>query len=295
VGSAETLAGYDGGSAVTTAAAKVKDADAAAITTAASKLSTAATNISSYSGEVAGGVTTLDAAWEGPDADAFVAYMNRFKTAGSDIGTAMSNAATALTDAANAITAARSYISTRCDQALTEIRSWSDSHPTATEEEFDAMTRGVCSGAAGDIETHLQGTEQTLSASLRTINASKAPASKFSALPQPDTQPFTPQVGEPVEWTESPEPTTNPAKADNPPPPQQTSSHSGGSGSSGGGGSSHGGGGGGGGGGGLGSSGGPPAGGPPPGNVQEWIESGRSSSTSRAAIPRQSTTGTVCP
>lgn len=269
MGSADTLAGYDGGSAVTTAVAKIKDADASAVTTTASKLSMAGTNVSTYGGEVAGSVTTLDAAWEGPDADAFVGYMNRFKTAGTDIGTAMTNAADALNDVAEAITGAKTYISTRCDQALTAIRTWSDSHPDATEDEFDAMTRGVCSDAAGDINTHLEGTEQTLSAALRTINTSKSPATKYSALQQPNTQPFTPQVGEPVEWTETPERTTNPA---NNQPAQQTSSHSSGSDSSGGGGSSGGGSGGGGGGGGLGPSGGPPAGGPPPGNVQEWIK-----------------------
>jgi WXG100 family type VII secretion target len=270
VGSAETLAGYAGGGVVTTAVAKVKDADAAAITTAATKLTMASTSVSNYSGAVAGSVTTLDAAWEGDSADAFVTYMNKFKKAGTDIGTALSEAGTALTNAANAITAAKGYISTRCDQALTDIRTWSTNHPTATPDEFDAMTRGVCSDVAGDINTHLEGTEQTLSASLRTINTSKSPATKFSTLPQPNEQPFTPQPGQSIEWIETPEPTTTPSNATNTnqQPAQQTSNNSGGSGSSGG--SS--GGGGGGGGGGLGPSGGPPAGGPPPGNVQEWIK-----------------------
>jgi WXG100 family type VII secretion target len=268
VGSAETLAGYVGGGAVTTAVAKVKDADAEAITTAATRLSTAASNVSSYSGEVAGSVTTLDAAWEGSSADEFVDYMNRFKTAGSDIGTAMSNAATALTNAATAITGAKSYISTRCDQALSDIRTWSDTHPHATPEEFDAMTSGVCSGAAADIDTHLEGTEQALSSALTTVNASKSPTTRFSTLPQPNTQPFTPQPGQPIAWTETPPPPTNPANTDTTTPPaQQTNTGGSGSSSSGGGSSGSGGGGG-----GLGPSGGPPAGGPPPGNVQEWIK-----------------------
>jgi len=274
VGAAEQLAGYDGGSAVTTAVAKVKDADAAEITAAATRLSTAATNLSTDAGAVAGSVTTFDAAWEGRSADEFVAYMNKFKTAGADIGTAMSNAATALTNAAGAITAAKAYISTRCDQGLGDIRTWSGNHPKATLDEFNAMTRGVCSGVASDIDTHLKGTEETLAASLRTVNTSKSPANLFSKLPQPNTQPFTPQSGQAIEWIETPEKkeTTAPASATTTtnPPAQQTASHSGG-GSSGGGG---GGGGhsGGGGGGGMGSSGGPPAGGPPPGNVQDWIK-----------------------
>ncbi|MFL6122438.1 transglycosylase SLT domain-containing protein [Actinophytocola sp.] len=271
MGSAETLAGYAGGGAVTTAVAKIKDADASAVTTAASKLSMAATNVSTYSGEVTGAVTKLDEAWEGASADQFVAYMNKFKTAGSDVGTAMSNAATALTNVANAITGAKSYISTRCDQALTEIRNWTTNNPKASTADFDAMTTRVCKSAAGDIDTHLNGTEETFSAALKTINASKSPASRFTSLPQPNTQPFVPQPGQPIDWKETPEPQTAPANANatqTQRPIQQTASHSGGS--------SHGGGGGGGGGyhggGGLGSSGGPPAGGPPPGNVQEWIK-----------------------
>lgn len=268
MGSADTLAGYAGGEAVATAAAKVKDADTEAITSAATRLSTAATNASTYSGEVAGGVTKLDEAWEGRSADEFVAYMNKFKTAGADIGTAMTDASTALTNVATALTGAKSYISTRCDQALTDISTWTTNHPDATPEEFDAMTRRVCSAAASDINTHLEGTEQTLSASLGTINGSKSPASKFSTLSQPNTQPFTPQSGQPIEWNETPPQTTNPSSSENgnQQPAQSNSSQS-----SSGSGDSGGGSGGGGGGGGLGSSGGPPAGGPPPGNVQEWI------------------------
>jgi WXG100 family type VII secretion target len=268
VGSADTLAGYAGGEAVATAAAKVKDADTEAITSAATRLSTAATNLSSYSGEVAGGVTKLDEAWEGRSADEFVAYMTKFKTAGTDIGTAMTDASSALTNVATALTGAKSYVSSRCDQALTDISTWITNHPDATPEEFDAMTTRVCSDAAADIDTHLEGTEQTLSAALGTINGSKSPASTFSALSQPNTQPFTPQSGQPIEWNATPPQTTNPSSAESTgngnQQSSQSSSSSSGSGDSGGGG-------GGGGGGGLGSSGGPPAGGPPPGNVQEWI------------------------
>ena len=48
------------------------------------------------------GMITYEA-WEGRSADEFVAYMNKFKTAGTDIGTAMTNASTALTNVATAL------------------------------------------------------------------------------------------------------------------------------------------------------------------------------------------------
>ncbi|MCA1655008.1 MAG: transglycosylase SLT domain-containing protein [Pseudonocardiaceae bacterium] len=254
MGSADTLAGYAGGEAVASAAAKVKDADQETITAAATRLSKAASAASTYGGAVAGGVTSLDEAWEGASADAFVGYMNKFRTAGVDIGTALTNAATALTNVATALAGAKTYVSTRCDQALTDITSWVDAHPQATQEQFDAMTRDRCSAVATDIDTHLQSTESTLASALTTINASKSPATRFSTLPQPSTQPFTPRSGQPVEWLETPPPETRPepesrsAPAGTDQPAQQTSNS-----------------------GGMGSSGGPPAGGPPPGNVQEWI------------------------
>ncbi|MGH3880824.1 MAG: transglycosylase SLT domain-containing protein [Actinophytocola sp.] len=276
---ADTLAGYAGGEAVATAAAKVADADPATITDAATRLSDAATDSGTYGGEVAGGVTQLDAAWEGSSADAFVAYMGTFAKAGTDVGTAMTDAATALGDAADALDAAKHNVANRCEQALSEIRTWRRDNPHATQPQIDEYTEGICGDVAGDIDRHLQGTEQTLAAALGTVNGAKTPASKFSALAEPNSQPFTPQPGQTVQWTPTPERQTAPAGADgNQAPPANAAagpgSSGGGSAGGGGGGGESGGGGSGGGGGATyagPSSGGPPAGGPPPGNVQEWI------------------------
>ena len=262
---AESLAGYPGGDAVATAANKVANADPAAITSVATRLTTAAGNIGTYGGEVAGGVTGLDAAWEGTSADGFVAYMGRFATAGTDISTAMSDAATALTGAAEAIDAARTYVSTRCEQGLTDIRNWRRDNPQLPPQVFDNVCRSICEGVAGDIDTHLEGTEQTLAAAVTAVNAAKAPATTYSALAQPDTQPFTPRSGQPIEWIPTPPAETKPAGTDQGGQQQSSSSSSGssnGSSSSNGSGNSSFAGP---------SSGGPPAG-PPPGNVQEWIK-----------------------
>jgi WXG100 family type VII secretion target len=270
------LAGYAGGGKVVAVANKVVNANPGAITAAATRLSTAATNAGTDGGEVAKAVTNLDAAWEGSSADQFVAYMGRFAKAGTDIGTSMTQAADALTKVAEAITSAQSYVSTRSDQALTEIRNWIRRNPDATQEQLDSFTEGVCGEAATDIGKQLDGTEATLASAATALKSAATPASTFSAMPDPNTQPFTPQPGVSIQWTPTPPKTsTAPASADTTtgqnttPPPQTGSGSQGGSGSGGGGGSAfHGGGGG----GGLGPSGGPPAGGPPPGNVQEWIK-----------------------
>jgi len=273
VGAAEELAGYAGGEAVTAAAAKVANADSGAITEAATRLSTAAENGGTYAGEVNKGVTSLDAAWEGSSADAFVAYMGTFAKAGTDIGTGMSDAATALGDVAEAIDTAKQFVSTRCDQALREIRAWLGSHPQATQAQLDEHTEGICSEVAGDIDKHLTGTEQTLAAALGKVQGAQKPGSTFSALAEPDSQPFTPHPGQAVQWTPTPEQQTTPAgtgQHNGTPHTNNATGSTGSTGSGGGGGGESGGGGG-------GSSysgpmsGGPPAGGPPPGNVQEWI------------------------
>jgi uncharacterized protein YukE len=265
VSAAESLAGYPGGDAVATAAGKVANADSEAITSAATRLTTAAGNIGTYGGEVAGGVTGLDAAWEGTSADGFVAYMGRFATAGTDVSTSMTEAATALTSAAEAIDTAKTYVSTRCEQGLTEIRNWRRDNPTIPQEVYDSVCRRVCGEVAGDIDSHLEGTEQTLASAVTAVNGAKSPATTYSGLAQPDTQPFTPQSGQPIEWIPTPPAETSPAGTDQggqqQSGQQQSSGSSNGSSNGNGSGGSYAGP----------SSGGPPAG-PPPGNVQEWIK-----------------------
>ncbi|HEV2782011.1 MAG TPA: transglycosylase SLT domain-containing protein [Actinophytocola sp.] len=267
------LAQYAGGDAVVAEANKVENANPGAITSAATRLSTAATNAGTHGTEVANAVRGLDDAWQGASADQFVAYMDRFARAGTDIGTAMTQAAEALNGVAEAINSAKTYVSGRCDQGLTEIRNWIRQNSDADQASLDAFTREVCGGVAADIRTHLQGTEATLASAVGVLTGAKTPASTFSSMPDPNTQPFTPQPGQPIEWTPVPpsETGTQPAAADGQNGNRSGAATSGtGGGHSGGGGSGSGGGGGGG-GGGLGPSGGPPAGGPPPGNVQEWI------------------------
>jgi uncharacterized protein YukE len=266
VSAASDLGQYAGGAAVVAEANKVENANPGAISEAATRLSTAATNAATNSTEVGKAVSSLDAAWEGTSADQFVAYMTQFGKAGADIGTSMTQAADALTKVADAITSAQTYISGRCDQALTEIRDWIRRNNDADQSQIDAFTTDVCGDVATDLRTHLQTTEAALASAATTLAAAKTPASTFSAMADPDTQPFTPHPGQQVEWTPTPPGETQPSGTDTTGQTQQPATSSGGSG---GGGNGTGGGGG---TGGMGSSGGPPAGGPPPGKVQEWIK-----------------------
>jgi uncharacterized protein YukE len=277
VSAAGELATYAGGDLVTAEASKVENSDPGSITGLAIRLDTAAIKTDTNTGAVGKAVRGLDAAWEGTSADQFVAYMARFGKAGTDAGSAITQAYGALDKVAEALTSAKSYVQTRCDQALSEINTWIRNHKDADQAELDAYTKGVCGEVAGDLRKHLDGTEAVLSAAAGTLTSAASPASTFSSIPDPNTQPFTPQPGQRIEWTPTPPSQTTPSGgADNPPPGSGSNGTGGGPSGGGGGGASGGGstggGGGGGGGGSLGSSGGPPAGGPPPGNVQEWIK-----------------------
>ena len=258
---AEELAGYPGGGAVAAQARKIEHADGAALTQAAQRLGTGAGNAATNGTEVGNAVRQLDAAWEGASADQFVAYMDSFTKASTDVGDAMNKAAAAVNKAATAIDDAKHFVSTRCEQALGEIKSILAANAAAEQSTVDALVRPICAEAASDIERKLTETDNALRTAASEITTAGTPASRFSAIAEPGAQPFTPGPGKKVEWSPTPkDQATTPASADT---GTGTGAGAGGSGSHGGGSA---------GGGGLGSSGGPPAGGTPPGNVQDWIQ-----------------------
>jgi WXG100 family type VII secretion target len=265
---AQELAQFAGGAEVAAEAGKIENANPGAITDAATRLSTAATNTTNNTGEVATAVTALDNAWQGASADQFVAYMARFSKAGADIGQSMTQAADALKQVADAIDGAKAAIARTCDDALRDIKTWIRDHAGADKAAIDDYARGVNSAALTDVQNKLNEADSALSSAAGVIKGATTPASTFKSMQDPTTQPFVPHPGQPVEWAATPPPETKPSGTEGQNGQPSNSSSGTGNGSSSGSGS----GGGGHSGGGLGPSGGPPAGGPPPGNVQEWIK-----------------------
>ncbi|TCO64888.1 type VII secretion system (Wss) protein ESAT-6 [Actinocrispum wychmicini] len=257
------------------AAKKIENANSGAVAAAAQRLTKAASDIGPIGTNVSDAVKALDDAWQGASADQFVAYMGRFSAASTSAGESLTKAGSALTKVAAAIEDAQHFVSTRCEQVVTEVNRWLQQNPQHTDAQYTAAVTPVTSAAATDIENKLKETEEVLRSAAADIQAAAQPGARFTDIPDPGTQPYVPAPGTQVQW----DPT--PAKQ-----PQQTSTQSaaaptsagdgdgGGSGSGGGhkgASGGHSGGGGGGGGGGMGSSGGPPAG-PVPGNVQDWIK-----------------------
>ncbi|TDP97987.1 CHAP domain-containing protein [Labedaea rhizosphaerae] len=140
----------------------------------------------------------VDGAWDGASADSFVNYMSTFATAGHSVSDALTNVANDLRNAGTAIEGARDVLEGIFANLVTEVQSLqgqSDEDPTdkineaveryrpQVEEQVNAAN-GVLTNVATAVTGRL--TELT---------------SKFSELGDPDTSPFTPGGGRPMEWT----------------------------------------------------------------------------------------------
>ncbi|GLZ37598.1 transglycosylase SLT domain-containing protein [Actinokineospora sp. NBRC 105648] len=262
-------------------ATKVYKAQPAAIGDLGAKFTTAGTASTEAAGKLDGSVKQLDGAWQGTSADGFVAYMGTFAKAETSLNEALTAAANDLKTAATGIQGARDALEGIFGELYDNAQGWLNAHTDATADEKRAYVDGLASGYRGRVTEQIDNAERAVSTAVSALNGRAGAISpKFSAIPDPNTQAFTPAPGKKIDWTPTPAGSTAPAtaepKAQSPadavvgssqgsPEGSSQGSHGGG-----GGGGTHSGGGGGGHSGGLGSSGGPPAG-PPPGNVQEWI------------------------
>jgi WXG100 family type VII secretion target len=277
---ADDVAGLPGGGEVADIARKVENAQPQAVRDIATHWRDAASKCDEQGKAVTSAVNALDGAWAGGSADAFTAYMGNFTKAGGSMSEALTNGAAALESAAAALEQAKSAVDSRCEGLLGEARKWDAAHPNPQPGEREAAIKPLCDAAKGDVQKAVDAANNELSSALNQLKGATTIGSKFSALPAPGDQSFTPAPGRGIDWQAKPDPgpASTTAQSANPPAAEH---HSAGGGAGGGGGGGAGGGGGydgggdGGGGGGLGPSGGPPAGGggpAPQGQVKEWIE-----------------------
>ncbi|WP_158847167.1 transglycosylase SLT domain-containing protein [Saccharothrix deserti] len=279
MGAADEVAALPGGQALAQLADKVDTARPDAVKEIANRWKQAATKAGECGNTVRQSVVRLDGAWQGGSADGFVAYMDGFTKSGNSLTDALTAAAGDLESAAAALESAKSSVERICENLLSRVRQLRRDARGMPQEDVDSAIRGMCQEAAGDARPVIDQAEQALSAALSALKGragSITPA--FSTMADPDTQPFTPAPGKPIEWNPTPEPPPSEGQTAPSSTSPQPAGQPQGSGGGGGGGSQGSGGGGGGGGGGegggmsgLGPSGGPPSSGPPPGNVEEWI------------------------
>ncbi|HEV7908664.1 MAG TPA: WXG100 family type VII secretion target [Pseudonocardiaceae bacterium] len=281
----DEVAGLPGGQALAQLAEKVDTAQPESVRDIATRWKQAADKCGECGNTVQQSVNQLDGAWEGGSADGFVAYMGNFTKAGTSVKDALTNASADLENAASALETAKTSITRICEDLLSRVRQLRQQNQHTPQEDLDSAISALCAEAARDAQPVIEQAENALSGALSSLKGrADAISPKFSTMDDPNTQPFTPSPGQPINWVPSPEPsgsTTQSSTSAGDQPATGGGSGGGGGGgeSSHGGGASHGGGGagggaggGGGGFGGYGPSGGPPSSGPPPGDVQEWIK-----------------------
>ncbi|MBC6446737.1 WXG100 family type VII secretion target [Actinokineospora xionganensis] len=261
----DAVAGLGGTAAQLAAQAEpVYRAQPAAIGDMAGQFTGSATGATDSAKTVSTSVGDLDGAWQGASADAFVAYMAKFDQAATSLTEAMTAVAADLRAAVTGLQGAKDALEGVFGELHDSATAWLNANADKTADEKRRHLDNLAAGYQGRVTAQLDNAEQAVSTAAAAVRG-RTVDPKFSAIPDPGTQTFTPAPGKPIEWTPTQPRQTSPSSSDK---------HPGGSGSGdsgGGSGSGTGSGGGGGGGGAMGSSGGPPAG-PPPGNVQEWIK-----------------------
>lgn len=256
----DAVAGLGGTAAqLATQAEPVYRAQPGAIGDIAGQFTSSATGAGDSAKTVSTSVGELDGAWQGASADVFVAYMAKFGQAATALSEAMTAVAADLRTAVTGLQGAKDTLEGVFGEH-DNATAWLNANADKTADEKRQHIDSLVAGYQGRVTAQVDHAEQAVSTAAAAVAGRKVDP-KFSAIPDPGTQTFTPAPGKAIEWTPTPPQQTSPSSADK----QPAGSAGTGSGDSGGGSGS------GGGGGGMGSSGGPPAG-PPPGNVQEWIK-----------------------
>ncbi|MEU6425881.1 WXG100 family type VII secretion target [Microbispora sp. NPDC046973] len=232
----------------------------------------AAGDAQDYAGGVGRAVRTVDAAWQGRSADAFVDYMNRYGKAADGLHDALGACAGALEKVAAALESAKSKIDGICGDVVAEAATYRSRNQDATDKELESGLRAIVSRGIEDARPHLEQVNTAVGDATKTLGSHlgaeyRDGALTFAKIPDPGKQDFVPRHGHTVDWQRTPGYTGAPGDTAHP----KYASYGGTnlSGVSGSGASS-----GSGGFGGYGPSGPPPAGGgpAPTGQVKEWID-----------------------
>jgi WXG100 family type VII secretion target len=257
-----------GGAELAAMAEKV-NGDPGGIRDIARKWRGAAGDAQEYAGGVGRAVRTVDAAWQGLSADAFVGYMNKYGKAADGLHDALVACAGALEKVATALESAKSKIDGICAGVVADAAAYRTRNKDVTDEELDKGLRAIVSRGVEDARPHLEQVTTAVGDAAKTLGARlgaeyRDGALTFAKIPDPGKQDFVPRQGHTVDWRRDPGYTGYTGAPGDRPHPTYASygqtSLSGGAGGAGGGG--------------YGPSGPPPPGGgpAPTGQVKEWID-----------------------
>ncbi|MEU7691328.1 WXG100 family type VII secretion target [Microbispora hainanensis] len=183
--------------------------DPGAIRDIAGKWRGAAGNAQDYAGGVSRAVRTVDAAWQGRSADAFVTYMNRYGKAADGLHDALVACAGALEKVATALESAKSKIDGICGDVVAEAATYRSRHQDATDEELDSGLRAIVSRGVEDARPHLEQVNTAVGDATKTLGDRlggdyRDGALTFAKIPDPGKQEFVPRHGHTVDWQRTP-------------------------------------------------------------------------------------------
>ncbi|MFI6900036.1 transglycosylase SLT domain-containing protein [Nonomuraea sp. NPDC050394] len=158
-----------------------------------------------YVGSLGRAVNTVDEAWYGRSADAFVEYMRKYGKAGEGLYLLLSNAASSLDTAASSLRSAKSGVDGIATKLITDMTNhhttYFANNKDATEVGCDAGTKPLIDQAEIDAKVHVDKAEKDVSAAKTAIRGflDGRPLT-FAAIPEVAKEEFTPAKGRTIVW-----------------------------------------------------------------------------------------------
>ncbi|MEU8104037.1 WXG100 family type VII secretion target [Nonomuraea muscovyensis] len=150
---------------------KSVNGDPATIRDVAKRWRGTAKSIGEHTGTLRGAVKTIDTAWEGGSADAFVGHMETYYTAGDGLRDALNNSATALDAAATALETAESRVRDLCGGVLGQANAFRLNNPRATQKQFDDAVAPLVRQAVSDAKAFLKSANTAVGNARTTIRS----------------------------------------------------------------------------------------------------------------------------
>ncbi|GAA2210614.1 transglycosylase SLT domain-containing protein [Nonomuraea monospora] len=172
-----------------------------AIRDIAARWRTAASSVNTSTGTLGGAVSTVDMAWEGESANAFVTYMSGYGKAGQDLHDALTACAKALDKAATALETSQGLVDGICDRLLTRVSTYKQNNQDAEQEDLDReigrMVNDEIANARPAVQDAIDGVNDAAN-SLGTLMSERK--TKFAQIKAAGEQRFTPGPGHRFDW-----------------------------------------------------------------------------------------------
>ncbi|MFI6596343.1 WXG100 family type VII secretion target [Nonomuraea sp. NPDC050536] len=158
---------------------------------------------------LAGGVTKVDNGWSGESADAFVAYMTKYGTAGTAVNNALVDCAISLDDAAAALEKAKTLVDGAGDDLLTDVAALRQKYKGKDAEDpkvdLDSQISAKVTTYAGKAQPYVDTADSALETAMKAINKRFGDEKLlFEDIPKAGDQTWVPDPHHKMDWVPTP-------------------------------------------------------------------------------------------